>query len=222
MIYGVNILELSGVAINKEEVARYSGAKTTDKALSDLIDGCVAEAEKENALTLKLCYAETPLCVTGDISDFGGVCFKSEKLSERLKNSRGAIVFAGTLGMEIDRLISRYSQINPVRALVFQSLGAERTETLIDAFSEKYEREKGVTLTPRFSPGYGDLPLSSQKDIFGFLNLRKNLGLTLNDSLLMSPSKSVTAIAGITCADATNYGKCELCEKRDCSFRSEK
>ena len=58
-------------------------------------------------------------------------------------------------------------------------------------------KEKGVLLKPRFSAGYGDLPLTVQREIFSQLNPDRKIGLTLNESLLMSPSKSVTAFAGI-------------------------
>lgn len=58
-------------------------------------------------------------------------------------------------------------------------------------------KELDVRLKPRFSAGYGDLPLEVQKDIFRVLDCPRKIGLTLNDSLLMSPTKSVTAIVGI-------------------------
>ena len=56
----------------------------------------------------------------------------------------------------------------------------------------------GKRTRPRFSAGYGDLPLGVQREIFAALDCPKHIGLTLNDSLLMSPTKSVTAIVGIS------------------------
>lgn len=57
--------------------------------------------------------------------------------------------------------------------------------------------ENVMALRPRFSPGYGDLAIDAQKDIFALLDCERQIGLTLGDSLLMSPGKSVTAFAGI-------------------------
>ena len=57
--------------------------------------------------------------------------------------------------------------------------------------------DEGRKTKPRFSPGYGDFPLDFQRDIFATMSLAKNIGITLNNSLLMSPSKSVTAVIGI-------------------------
>ena len=52
-------------------------------------------------------------------------------------------------------------------------------------------------LKMRFSPGYGDFSLNHQRDFFRLLNLEKNLGMSLNSALLMSPSKSITAVIGV-------------------------
>ena len=60
-----------------------------------------------------------------------------------------------------------------------------------------YAAADGETLRPRYSPGYGDLPLAFQQDLFRALDCERRLGLTLTDSLLMVPSKSVTAIIGM-------------------------
>ena len=81
-----------------------------------------------------------------------------------------------------------------------------------------------MCIRDRFSPGYGDLSLALQKDIFAVLDCPRKIGITLNESLLMSPSKSVTAIIGVCdekpeCAD--NENKCESCTKQDCAYRRE-
>ena len=68
---------------------------------------------------------------------------------------------------------------------------------------------------------YGDLPLEMQKDIFNVLDCSKRIGLTLNESLLMSPSKSVTAIIGISkdkCG-RKHEAECKICNKKDCLYR---
>ena len=57
--------------------------------------------------------------------------------------------------------------------------------------------DDGLELTSRFSAGYGDLSLEFQREIFRALDCQKNIGLTLNESLIMSPTKSITAIIGI-------------------------
>ena len=66
-------------------------------------------------------------------------------------------------------------------------------------YRERFKAEyRGLPLSARFSAGYGDVPLELQRDIFALLDCPRRIGLTLNESLLMSPSKSVTAIVGIS------------------------
>ena len=67
----------------------------------------------------------------------------------------------------------------------------------VNALLEKEAAEEGRSLRRRFSPGYGDLGLENQKGVFELLNPAKLIGLTLMDTLIMSPEKSVTAIIGI-------------------------
>ena len=88
-----------------------------------------------------------------------------------------------------------------------------------DEMKIDYEN-KHLFLRSRFSPGYGDLGLEMQKDIFAVLDCPRKIGLSLNESLLMSPSKSVTAIIGISNVPKTcKPDNCASCAKSDCTFR---
>lgn len=188
----VLIKNYSNIPINRMEVLRYAGgsAETTEK----LLNNCIAEAK--NRLNYRVCYVKFNLEINENVCNFGVIKIKSNDLSRCLKGCKKVVIFAATTGIDIDRLIAKYSRISPAKALVFQALGTERIETLCDAFCKDL-KEQNSDLTPRFSPGYGDLPLEIQTDIFNILSCEKNIGLTLNDSLLMSPIKSVTAIVGI-------------------------
>ena len=218
-MYKVEIKTYSGAPVNYGEVIRYSGAKKSDDNLKALIDDCIFECEKENAVSFAVCFTETPVSVKNDETDFSIFTLKSKNLATALCGATSVLIFACTIGMGIDRLIKKYSEINPLRALILQALGAERVETFIDFFIADYEKTRGVTLSPRFSAGYGDLSLSAQRDIFNLLNPQKYLGLTLNDSLLMSPSKSVTAFAGINGDCENKEHNCENCAKKGCDYR---
>lgn len=181
--------------ISQKEILRYAGCQTEDSAIMEIMQECLREISEK--LTYKVCYIETTLTISADCCDF--VFFKTHaaKLAENLSGCEKAILFAATIGTEIDRSITRYGHIAPSKALMMQAIGAERIEALCNRFCEDIKKETGVRLKPRFSPGYGDLPLDAQKDIFNILDPAKHIGLTLNDSLLMSPSKSVTAFVGI-------------------------
>ena len=213
--------------LSKAEVLRYSGASGSfDPKLEALADECIKEAAGQ--LSYKVCYDFFDVVTDGKKVKLAGE-FEAESLalSKLLAGSDTVLVFAATVGVGMDRLIARYGDIMPSKALMMQSLGAERIEALCDAFCADIGGElagTGKYLTRRFSPGYADLSLDFQRSRFRLISPEMNIGLTLNDSLLMTPSKSVTAIAGITVGEpdlsAVCENKCALCAKTDCAFRS--
>lgn len=185
--------------ISEKEILRYAKTNTQDLAALKLARDCLSELE--NKLKYMVCYQILNVKIQGNICDFGLFSIKSADLAKSLKNCSKVIVFAATVGVEIDRLISRYTKLSPSRSLMISAIGAERIEALCDEFCVDMINQLGLPLTPRFSPGYGDLPLETQKDIFEILNCNKNLGISLNESLLISPSKSVTAFVGVLDGD---------------------
>ena len=202
---------------DKKEILRYAGAREDSPETSELIESCIEESKDK--LSYKVCYGQFPVSVKGNSVDLSFMETESESLAKNLARCRSIILFGATVGIEIDRLISRYGKISPSRALIFQAIGAERIESLCDEFTKFIQKEYGATV-PRFSPGYGDLPLELQKDFFRVLEPSKRIGLTLNESMLMTPTKSVTAIIGITdgnCEEANH--NCNDCNKTDCMYR---
>ena len=185
--------------IKRKEILRYAGVSGDAPELDGVINECVAESA--GLLVYKICYRIVYVSSNGDELDFGLFKTSSSDLLKNLSGCGAAIIFAATVGTGIDRLIAKYNRLLPSKGLMMQSFGNERVESLCDAFnSEITEQMKsnGYSTRPRFSPGYGDLTLNLQKDIFAVLDCPRKIGLMLNESLLMSPSKSVTAIIGIT------------------------
>ena len=89
--------------------------------------------------------------------------------------------------------------MNPVYASILQATGAMFIEEVVDVTNSEIKKiaaEQGLKTKPRYSPGYGDVPLQVQKDFFRLLPCTR-IGLTLMDTLIMAPEKSVTAFVGI-------------------------
>lgn len=190
------MLELSGTGrIDKKEALRflgYYGAKDTSG-----IEAEFAECEKLllPALSPKACFEE--FCISrGDMLDLGFAKTESKSLEKNLEGCGKIVVFAATVGAETDRLILKYGKLSPARALILQAMGSAAIECWCDDVNAIITEKYGAT-KPRFSCGYGDLPLELQRDIFSALGVTKRLGITLSDNLFMTPTKSVTAIIGI-------------------------
>ncbi len=190
----VFVRELEAPAPDKEEILRYAGCRGQSSDTEKLIEDCLAEALPR--LCYKVCFCELDVGVEGDTVTLGEKTINSASLAKRLSGCSRAAVFAATVGLELDRLISKYSRISPARAVCMQAIGAERVEALCDAFCLELEKKVGSTRT-RFSPGYGDLSLELQRNICEWLSASKHIGVSVNESLLLSPSKSVTAIVGV-------------------------
>ena len=201
----------------EKEILRYAACREVNNETLELARSCIDEIKPK--LTYKACYRQFGVKICGDVCDFGAFAFRSEKLAHNLKNCKSAIIFAATIGVEIDRVISKYGRISPSKALMLQAIGTERIEALCDAVCEDIANEYNASTRPRFSPGYGDLPLESQREIFSVLSPEKNIGLFLTDSLLMSPSKSVTAIVGLGEGEKITTNKCAQCNMKDCVYR---
>ncbi len=220
MIMPVMIKTFEAPPVCEKEILRYSGCAKAEASIAELMKSCVEEAKPY--LSYKVCWCEADVFVTNGICDFGFFRVDSRHLAKTLSGCKRAMIFAATVGAELDRLISKYSVVSPSKAVMLQSFGAERIEALCDTFCSFYETANNVRLTRRFSAGYGDLPLETQKDVFRVLDCSKNIGVYLNDSLVMTPSKSVTAFVGIPeSAEDINieFSKCSQCEKYDCQYR---
>ena len=184
----------SAPPVNEKEILRYLGGDKSEQTL-ELIYDCLKELSDK--LKYKVCYTELDLLVNNNECDFGVFKLSSKNLAQNLKDAKRVVLFAATVGVEIDRLIAKYGKISPTKALVFQAIGSERAEALCDLFCADMEQTYSLKAIPRFSAGYGDLPLESQKPIFSVLLPERNLGITLTDSMLMFPTKSVTAFVGL-------------------------
>ena len=178
--------------VNTQEIWRYAGYRgQPDDQLQELLDSVIGDLSDK--LSCRGCYR-----VVGNFPFVTG----SQDLQNLLTDCEKIVIFAATVGLDVDRYIAKYQQVSATRALLAQAYGAERIEALCDAFCAEF-----AGATRRFSPGYGDLPLETQRDLFSLLECGKHIGVSLTDSLLMMPSKSVTAIFGIGAGETACVNK---------------
>lgn len=211
---------LSPREVRESEALRYAGSICANDEVISLLRECASLCE--GALAYRVCYSVLELDVeNGECIFSDGLVISSRDLAAALRGCDRAVVFAATLGVELDRLIGKYGHISPARALMLDAIGTERIEALCDTFCEYIQNKLNQKVTERFSVGYGDAPLTAQKDIFSLLDCPRRIGLTLNKSLIMSPSKSVSAIVGVGSAGSSCLRGCKSCGAKNCTFRKE-
>lgn len=194
------IRSYKNLTLNVSEILRY--AKTEGKELPK--EASAALDSLPETIMGRVVYEFYDIKETDGVIDLGFTKTASKDLIKNLEGCGRIVLFAATAGIEFDMLIRRYERVSPSKALWYQSIGSAYAESLCNAFCEEIKKEAGPA-KPRFSPGYGDLPIEMQTDIFAALECERNIGLTLGDNLFMTPSKSVTAIMGLI--DQTQKGK---------------
>ena len=179
----------------------FSFLSVTDNAakaqLEPLVLDCIAELKRN--ITPRVCFAEYDYSADGAALDLGFAGTVSADLARHLDGFRKLILLAGTIVIGADRLTGKYAILQPSRGTVMQAAGAAAIESFLDTVCLELEKSaglRGLRTRPRFSCGYGDLPLSLQRPIFTALSCEKLIGVALTDSFMMTPTKSVTAIVG--------------------------
>ncbi|RKD26525.1 Vitamin B12 dependent methionine synthase, activation domain [Caminicella sporogenes DSM 14501] len=203
-----------GINIDKREVLRYLGYKNgaVDSKIDKMINECIVEL-KEIAKT-NFVFNIFDISKKNNEVFIGNKIFKLEgrDIVKHLKNSEKCAVMAATLGSEVDKKIMYYGKIDLVKSIVFDACATAGIEALCDSVEtiiKKIAANNGYYITSRYSPGYGDFPINVQFKILELLTAFQNIGLTITDSCILVPRKSVTALIGFS-------KKGNITEKKDC------
>ncbi len=151
-------------------------------------------------LACKACYDRFPVKYDGDYIDMVFLRDTAPMIKAYMHDCEEVILFAATIGFDADRLIHKYSGFMVLNALVADAVSSAATEAwcnlLCSRFKER-EASKGNVTMPRFSIGYGETDLAWQKNICRVLASRSKIGVYVTDSMVLLPSKSVTAVVPI-------------------------
>ncbi|MDE5855379.1 MAG: 5-methyltetrahydrofolate--homocysteine methyltransferase [Ruminococcus sp.] len=209
--------------ISKSEAARYMGVRgEPDKIIAEILDKY--EEIVRNQLKPAYVYRESSVVSCNDGIRINGIntLFMGNDIKNHLKGCDRVIIFAATVSAAADKLIRQISVTDTAAAFAVDCLCSAAIEQICDkAEQEIFTEIHAPYRTWRFSPGYGDLPISLQKDLLLFLNAQRRIGLTVTDSCMLIPSKSVTAIIGISNFPQKHSKKgCNICNMREsCAFR---
>lgn len=194
------------------EVLRYLGHKSQaiDPELQAILEATCAQAaaairprwvwrvfplRKEDAVACSDNVTATRFVVEDTSLVLGGLSMEA-----LLEGASAIALMAVTCGPAPDLAWQRTHEKHPTRALVYNACAVEIVERAADAANaqiDAWARGQGFSATKRYSPGYGDLPLSVQPALLDALDAQNTLGITLTPQLWMVPQKSITALIGL-------------------------
>ena len=210
--------------LDEREVYRYLGyggivpREGCDAEIKNRIERI--EGELTRAAEPRAIWKYYPLTVPEEgVLKLGDIRVKSESLLRNLKGCNEVCMLAVTIGPTPDRFMQRARYTEAGSEYFYQAIGAAMVEEYADHINEVIRQEaqpRGLYLRPRFSPGYGDFDIEHQRDFAAVLNMAKEIGITLTDSCMMVPTKSITAVIGLSQSDTRcPVAGCETCNKSD-------
>lgn len=212
------------IQVDKSEALRYLNYKNSniDDETARLLDESIKELKEISEL--KYVYEIFDILIENNNIIFknSNIKIKSNDLKELFKTSDKAAVMAATLGFRVEQKIKYYSLTNLTKGVIFDACAASYIESLCDyaeAEIKEIALKYGLSTTFRYSPGYGDVSISHQESILSSLNAQKHIGLTVSDSSILIPRKSVTAFIGFTNSKVKIKKSCVNCNLfNNCSY----
>lgn len=214
---------VENLIIPRKEILRYMTCKDDDSSAKALTDTLLPVVK--DSLSLKGSFVYLPIeCKTYGVY-IADTFLKSRSLAKNLKECKTAVVFALSCGIDIDMLIKKYSALSTAEAFCINAIATAATEAYADVLCEEISNElkkENLYTRPRFSPGYGDLKIENQSVFLSLTNATKLVGITLTQKYMMMPSKSITAIMGVSDERCVSPGSnCCICTKENCIFKGE-
>lgn len=209
--------------LDLDEALRYlgAGAQTPDALRQDMAD--VAQTLMQT-LQPRYTYRVYPLRHdAGAVQLLGAnITLTGTTALRMLAHSQQAALLACTLSAQFDTLLRTQQARDMSRAVMLDACGSAWVEAGCDAAEQElHARFPDLYLTDRFSPGYGDLPLTLQPGVCAALDAQRRLGVTVTKSLLLNPAKTVTAVIGL--ADTPQMARirgCAYCAlQQTCALR---
>lgn len=213
-------------SIDRQEVIRYLGygQKMPDELTLETIDACSKTLLQNIQSRYLLRYFDIAECENGLSLLHTDFMLTGNDIVRHLEGCTKVALFCATLSMQADKLI-RQAQIEDLTKGIIMdccaSTAIEQVCDQVDCIIAQEVETEGLFLTTRYSPGYGDLPISLQKEFLQLLDAPRKIGLCASQSHILIPRKSVTAIVGLSPHKLQQkQHACESCHlKENCLFR---
>ena len=211
------------LSVDTKETRRYAGlakAEFDEAAIAAACEECALLAAprvqwevydydcKENVV-----HAEPPFTMEGN------------SIRKHLAGAGRVVFLAATIGEAVEDAVTRhFDEGSYAHSVLLDAAATTAVEQVCDACETMLRPQfakEGFTMRWRFSPGYGDWDIHAQPELLR-LSHADIIGISLTESLMLRPRKSVTAVIGLV--RGGNDGKelpkgCAACPKLDCPSR---
>ena len=210
--------------LDQNEALRYLGygGNAPDTKVQDLLDEC--EELLHSIAKPRFVYKvfDIDLVQDGVAVLNTNLVMPGNSIKEHLNGCEKAVLMGVTISMDVDRLL-RKTQVNDMtRAVIIDSLASVAVEQVCNKIEEFIKNDLAeYNQTWRFGVGYGDLPLNIQGDFLDVINAPKQIGLSASKTNMLIPTKSVTAIIGLSKKEIVKIKRgCQTCNMKDsCTYR---
>lgn len=212
-------------AVNLTEALRYMGYQgTADAATMAEMERAAMQIEKTaqpRYIARQFSLQTTPQGIqVGETN----LILTGNAIQKLLKDCKEGILLCATLGSAVETLLRSMQLRDMGFAAMLDACASSAIESVCNAWEQDLTQEmQPQFLTDRFSPGYGDLPITLQKQLCAVLDTARKIGVCVSGSGILIPRKTVTAIVGIADVPQPHRDtKCDSCNKqKDCPFRRE-
>lgn len=151
---------------------------------------------------------------------------RGRSIEKHLQGAEAVIVLAATVGEAIEEAVTAHFDAGRYAyAVLLDAAATAAVEQVADAMEKTMQpaaARQGYAMRWRYSPGYGDWPLTEQPHLIR-LAKAEEIGIHLTESLMLWPRKSITAIIGLAKKGAASPkpspSGCAACAKTDCLAR---
>ena len=156
-------------------------------------------------------------------SDHGKHHLSGQLIAQHLARAQEILVMLCTIGSELDNSVSSLFNVDPMVALALDGVGSAAVEMLAIQASNHFEnlvKNDGLNTSVPLIPGMVGWSVElGQPEIFSLLDCEE-INVSLTDSWMMVPNKSLSLVMGIG-KDVSAYGtSCEYCTlKGICNYQ---
>ena len=214
-----------GVAVLPFRMAEVVRCLGYEDAVPDYVQQALDDlwGQTQDCVAVQCGYARLGVKVENAAFHCGGQSFQCGAfIGKHLQRAQELAVFAASLGPRFDRWSQAFFTVSdPFQGYISNTIGSVLAESVVDWLESCLQVDLDfdeLQRSNRVSPGYCRWDVREQQKLFALLPDRF-CGITLNDSCLMSPIKSVSGVIGIgPQIERLDYG-CGLCDQQDCIMR---